>query len=185
VLGFFENGFRHLSNSVRPVRTLADLSGLSIRVFPAVQAAFRMLGADVVYAPISETIPMLADGSYDGQENPFENVVGYGMQAHQRYYTTTYHSYLSRPVFVHGPTFDAWPEELQAEIREAVRDAVNEQRELHDLAEIESAAVIREAGGEIVELTAEQRSYFIAAVEPIYLAARSRYDPDLLAEVGL
>ncbi len=59
--GFGAIGFRHLSNSVRPVRTLADLSGLSIRVFPAVQAAFRMLGADVVYAPISETIPKLAD----------------------------------------------------------------------------------------------------------------------------
>jgi len=185
VLGFFENGFRHLSNSVRPVRTLADLSGLSIRVFPAVQAAFRMLGADVVYAPISETIPRLVDGSYDGQENPFENVVGYGMHAHQRYYTTTYHSYLSRPVFVHGPTFDAWPTELQAEIREAVGEAVNVQRELHDVAEIESAAAIREAGGEIVELTPEQRSEFIAAVEPVYSAARSRYDPVLLAEVGL
>ena len=44
---------------------------------------------------------------------------------------------------------------------------------------------IREAGGEIVELTAEQRSEFIAAVEPVYSAARSRYDPALLAEVGL
>ena len=185
VLGFFENGFRHLSNSVRPVRTLADLSDLSIRVFPAVQDAFRLLGADVVYAPISETIPKLADGSYDGQENPFENVVGYGMQAHQRYYTATYHSYLSRPVFVHGPTFDAWPQELQAEIREAVREAVTLQRELHDVAEIESADAIRDAGGEIVELTAEQRSEFIAAVEPVYSEARSRYDPVLLAEVGL
>ena len=185
VLGFFENGFRHLSNSVRPVRTLADLNGLSIRVFPAVQEAFRLLGADVVYAPISETIPRLAEGSYDGQENPFENVVGYGLHVNQRYYTTTYHSYLSRPVFVHGPTFDAWPDELQAEIREAVGDAVNEQRELHDLAEIESAEAIRAAGGEIIELTAAQRSEFIAAVAPVYAEARSRYDPALLAEVGL
>ncbi len=185
ILGFFENGFRHLSNSVRPVRTLADLNGLSIRVFPAVQEAFRLLGADIVYAPISETIPRLAEGSYDGQENPFENVVGYGMQAHQRYYTTTYHSYLSRPVFVHGPTFDVWPTELQGEIREAVGEAVNEQRELHDLAEVESAAAIREAGGEIIDLTAEQRNEFIAAVEPVYAEARSRYDPALLTEVGL
>ena len=185
VLGFFENGFRHLSNSVRPVQTPTDLSGLSIRVFPAVQEAFRLLGADVVYAPISETILKLADGSYDGQENPFENVMGYGMQAHQQYYTTTYHSYLSRPIFVHGPTFDAWPEELQLEIREAVQEAVIEQRELHDIAEIESAAAIREAGGEIIDLTAEQRSEFIATVKPVYAKARSRYDPELLAAVGL
>ncbi|MGI9259430.1 MAG: TRAP transporter substrate-binding protein, partial [Gammaproteobacteria bacterium] len=185
VLGFFENGFRHLSNSVRPVRTLADLNGLSVRVFPAVQEAFRLLGADVVYAPISETIPRLADGSYAGQENPFENVVGYGMQEYQRYYTMTYHSYLSRPVFVHGPTFDSWPTELQAEIREAVAEAVNVQRELHDIAEISSAAAIRDAGGEIVELTGEQRSEFIAAVEPVYSDARSRYDPALLAAAGL
>ena len=185
VLGFFENGFRHLSNSVRPVRTLADLNGLSIRVFPAVQEAFRLLGADVVYASISETIPRLTDGSYAGQENPFENVVGYGMQDYQRYYTETYHSYLSRPVFVHAPTFDSWPMELQTEIRHAVDAAVIEQRELHDVAEVESANAIREAGGEIIELTEEQRSEFVAAVEPIYADARSRYDPALLAAAGL
>ncbi|MFL2545841.1 MAG: TRAP transporter substrate-binding protein [Candidatus Rariloculaceae bacterium] len=185
VLGFFENGFRHLSNSVRPVRTLADMNGLSIRVFPAVQEAFRLLGAEVVYASISETIPRLADGRYAGQENPFENVVGYGMQEHQRYYTVTNHSYLSRPIFVHRPTFDAWPQELQSEIREAVADAVTLQRELHDVAEVESADAIREAGGEIIELTAEQRGEFVAAVESVYVDARSRYDAALLAAVGL
>ncbi|MBT5559932.1 MAG: C4-dicarboxylate ABC transporter, partial [Proteobacteria bacterium] len=79
----------------------------------------------------------------------------------------------------------AWPEELQLEIREAVQEAVIEQRELHDIAEIESAAAIREAGGEIIDLTAEQRSEFIAAVKPVYAKARSRYDPELLAAVGL
>jgi len=66
-----------------------------------------------------------------------------------------------------------------------VADAVNEQRELHDLAEIEAAAAIRDAGGEIIDLTAEQRAEFVAAVEPVYADARSRYDPALLAEVGL
>ena len=130
-------------------------------------------------------VKALQNGTVDGQENPFENVVGYGMQPYQRYYTATYHSYLSRPVFVHAPTFDSWPQELQAEIRDAVREAVTLQRELHDVAEVESADAIRDAGGEIVELTAEQRSEFVAAVEPVYSAARSRYDPELLAAVGL
>ncbi len=185
VLGFFENGFRHVSNSVRPIRSPDDLSGLSIRVFPTQQSTFRLLGADARDVHISETIPMLADGTVDGQENPFENIVIYGAHLHQRYYTVTSHGYMSRPIFIHRATFDAWPQDLQTAMREGVREAVTAQRTMHDQAEIEAQRIIREAGGEIIELTDEERAAFVARVEPAYTDARSRYDPALLALVGL
>lgn len=185
VLGFFENGFRHISNDIRPVTSPSDVSGLRIRVLSVQEPAFRALGADVGFMQITETIPLLADGTFDGQENPFENIVAYGAHPHQRYYTTTFHSYMSRPIFVHRPTFDAWPVALQEEMRAAVRAAIVEQRALHDQAEIDAQEIIREAGGEIIELTPSQRAEFVAAVEPVYTEARSRYDPELLAYVGL
>jgi TRAP-type C4-dicarboxylate transport system substrate-binding protein len=185
VLGFFENGFRHISNNVRPVTTPADLSGLKIRVLGVQESAFRALGADVRLMPIAATIPLLADGTLDGQENPFENIVAYGAFSHQRYYTATFHSYMSRPIFVHRPGFEAWPVALQDETRAAVRAAIAEQRALHDQAEIDSQAMIREAGGEIIELTFGQRAEFVAAVQPVYAEARSRYDPALLGLAGL
>ena len=180
ILGYFENGFRHVSNSIRPVHTPADLNGLSIRCLGIQARMFELLGAEPRTMSLGAAIPELEAGTIDGQENPFENTVSYGPYRFQRYHTATFHSYLSRPIFVNRQSFDAWPEDLQAEMRAAAQDATIYQRELHDQAEIDSAAIIREFGGEIVELTAEQRAEFVAAVAPIYADAKTRYSRELL-----
>jgi TRAP-type C4-dicarboxylate transport system substrate-binding protein len=184
ILGYFENGFRHVSNSVRPVHTPADLNGLSIRCLGSQARTFELLGARPRTMSLGAAIPELEAGTIDGQENPFENTVSYGPYRFQRYHTATFHSYLSRPIFVNRQSFDAWPEDLQVEMRTAVQEAVIHQRSLHDQAEVDSAAVIRESGGEIVELTAEQRVEFVAAVAPIYADADTRYGRELLALVN-
>ncbi len=184
VLGFFENGFRHVSNSVRPHEP-DDLKGLTIRVLGVQARTFELLGANPKVTPLPAVYRGLELGELDGQENPFENVVTYNLYRVQRYYTETYHSYLSRPIFVHEPSFDAWPDALQSEMRAAVNDAVDLQRQLHDQAEIDSAAIIREAGGEIVQLTAPQRAAFVDAVAPIYADAQNQFSRELLEMVNL
>ncbi len=185
VLGFFENGFRHVSNDIRPVHTPADLAGLSIRCLGVQNRTFELLGAEPVNMPLGNAIPLLEDGTIDGQENPFENTVSYGPYRSQRYHTATFHSYLSRPIFVHRQTYDSWSAEWRNALRDAVQQAIAYQRELHDRAEIESQDIIREAGGEIVELTAAERELFVDAVAPIYTDARANYSAELLALAGL
>ena len=185
ILGFFENGFRHISNDVRPIHTPADLKGLSIRLLGVQARTFELLGAIPRMMNLAAAIPLLADGSIDGQENPFENTVSYKPYLYQRYHTATFHSYLSRPIYIHRPTFDAWPQDWQDEMRAAVREAVIYQRGLHDQAEIDSQVTIREAGGEIVDLTPAQRAEFVAAIAPIYADAQTRYNRELLDLVGL
>jgi len=185
VLGFFENGFRHISNSIRPVHEPDDLIGLTIRVLAVQARTLELLGANAKVTPLPVVFSGLESGELDGQENPFENVVTYNLYKAQKYYTETYHSYLSRPIFVHRPSFDAWPEELQVEMRAAVKDAVDLQRRLHDQAEIDSARIIQESGGEIVKLTPQQRDAFVAAVAPIYADAQNEFSRELLSLVGL
>jgi TRAP-type C4-dicarboxylate transport system substrate-binding protein len=185
VLGFFENGFRHISNSVRPVHEPDDLKGLTIRVLGVQARTLELLGANAKVTPLPVVFSGLESGELDGQENPFENVVTYSLYKAQKYYTETYHSYLSRPIFVHGPSFDAWSDALQTEMRAAVKDAVNLQRRLHDQAEIDSARIIQESGGEIVKLTPQQRDAFVAAVAPIYADAQNEFSRELLSLVGL
>jgi len=185
VLGFFENGFRHISNSVRPVQEPDDLNGLTIRVLGVQKRTLELMGAKAKVTPLPAVFSGLESGELSGQENPFENVVTYKLYMVQKYYTETAHSYLSRPIFVHRPTFDAWPDELRTEVRAAVRDAVALQRQLHDQAEIDAASVIRDSGGEIVTLTPQQRDAFIARVAPIYADAREQFSPELLSLVGL
>ncbi len=185
VLGFFENGFRHVSNSVRPVHEPGDLKGLTIRVLGVQKRTFELLGANPKVTPLPVVFSGLESGELDGQENPFENVVTYNLYKAQRYYTETAHSYLSRPIFVSGSEFDSWSAELQSEMRTAVNDAVMLQRQLHDQAEIDAAEVIRNAGGEIVQLTEQQRAAFVAAVAPIYDDAQNQFSPKLLKMVNL
>jgi len=187
IVGYFENGFRHVSNRVRPVHTPADMKGLSIRVLPSqVQArTFELLGAKPQVMDLTEAIAAIKAGTLDAQENPFSNTVTYGVHQYHRFHTATNHFYVSRPIFVHRPSFDAWPRQLQDELRAAVREAVRFQRDLHVKEEADAAAAITKAGGEIVELTMEQHKAFVAAVSPIYGEARKQFSRELLALVNL
>jgi TRAP-type transport system periplasmic protein len=186
ILGWFENGFRHVSNKVRPVRMPADLKGLTIRVLPSkVQArTFELLGAVPKIMDLTEAIAAVKAGTLDAQENPFFNTVTYGVHNFHRFHTATNHFYLSRPIFFHRPSFDAWPRELQDEMRAAVKDAVAFQRELHVKEEEDAQADIRKAGGEILELTPAQHRAFVTAVTPIYGEARNEYSRELLSLVS-
>src|SRR6185312_3914620 len=133
ILGWFENGFRHISNRVRPLHLPADLAGLTIRVLPSkVQArTFELLGAVPMRMDLTEAIRMITAGTIDAQENPLSNTVTYGVHKFHRFHTLSNHFYISRPIFIHRPTFEAWPAELQDAMRSAVIDAVAFQRDLH------------------------------------------------------
>jgi len=187
IAGYFENGFRHISNRVRAIHSPADMKGMSIRVLPSkVQArTFELLGAAPQIMDLTEALAAIKAGKLDAQENPFSNTVTYGVHNFHRFHTESNHFYLSRPIFVHRPSMDAWPKPLQEELQAAVREAVAFQRDLHVKEEAEAAAAIRKAGGEIVELTADQHKAFVSAVSPIYSEARKQFGNELLKLVNL
>jgi len=187
ILGYFENGFRHVSNRLRPVRSPADMKGMKIRVLPSqVQArTFELLGADPKIMDLSEAIEAVKAGTLDAQENPFANTVTYGVHKYHRFHSATNHFYLSRPIFLHRPTFDAWPRALQDAMREAVHDVIGFQRELHVKEEEDAMTAIRAEGGEILELTQDEHNRFVAAVTPIYGEARRHYRREVLALLNL
>jgi len=187
IVGYFENGFRHVSNRVRAIHTPADMKGMSIRVLPSKiqERTFQLLGAEPRIMDLSEALVAIKAGTLDAQENPFSNTVTYGVHAFHRFHTETNHFYISRPIFVHRPSLDGWPKPIQDELRAAVRDAVAFQRDLHVKEEEDAAAAIKKEGGEIVELTADQHKAFVSAVSPIYDEARTQLGRDVLALVNL
>ncbi len=187
ILGYFENGERHFSNNVRPIRTPKDMEGLSVRSLPSKihERTFEMLGAEPEIMDLSEVIKRVVAGTIDAQENPFANTVTYGVHNYHKYHTASSHFYISRPIFFHRPTFDSWPSELQQEMQAAVTEAIDFQRNLKDQEELDARVEILEAGGEIVELTPEERQMFIDAVTPIYAELRGQYSPKLRELVGI
>src|SRR5262249_33646783 len=183
ILGWFENGFRHISNRVRPVHTPADLKGLRIRVLPSqVQArTFELLGAAPMRMDLTQAIGMIKAGSIDAQENPLSNTVTYGVHKFPRFHTLSNHFYISRPIFLHRTAFDAWPADLQQAMRNAVTEAIAFQRELHVREEEDARKALEAQGCEIVELSAAEHDAFVAAVAPLINEARGPWGPALFA----
>jgi TRAP-type C4-dicarboxylate transport system substrate-binding protein len=181
ILGWFENGFRQISNRLRRLRVPADLAGMRIRVLPSdVQVrTFELLGAVPVRCDLTEAIAGIKAGTLDAQENPLANTVTYGVHKFHRFHTVTNHFYISRPIFLHRPAFEAWPADLQNAMREAVARAVAFQRSLAIEEDREARSAIEAAGCEIAELTAAEHGQFRAAVAPLLNDARKTYGEEL------
>lgn len=168
ILGFFENGFRHISNRLHPVRAPKDLRGMTIRVLPSDVhvRTFELLGAQPLRMDLSDAITAVATGGVDAQENPLANTVAYGVHTFHKYHTLSRHFYVSRPVFAHRQSVDGWPEELRAALYQATQDAVAYQRELSEQEAIDSEKLIEDSGCEIVTLTPQEHHAFRVAVQP-------------------
>jgi TRAP-type transport system periplasmic protein len=177
ILGWFENGFRHISNRLRPIHVPADVNGMKIRVLPSEihRRTFELLGAIAMRMDLTEAIAMIKAGTLDAQENPLANTVTYGVHKFHKFHTLTYHFYISRPIFLHRTSFDSWPEELRRAMRAAVAEAVGYQRKLAVEEDASSRNVIEAEGCEINALTPKEHEAFVAAVKPLLQAARTTY----------
>jgi TRAP-type transport system periplasmic protein len=177
ILGWFENGFRHISNRLRPVHLPADLKAMKIRVLPSEiqKRTFELLGAVAMRMDLTEAIAMIKAGTLDAQENPLANTVTYGVHKFHKFHTLTSHFYISRPIFLHRTSFDAWPDDLKRAMQKAVTEAVAFQRKLAVEENEQSRKAIEDAGREIVELNAKEHDAFVAAVQPLLTDARKMY----------
>jgi TRAP-type C4-dicarboxylate transport system substrate-binding protein len=177
MLGYFENGYRHVSNRLRPVRAPADMQGLRIRSLPSRMHArtYELLGAVPLIMDLKPAIAAIKAGAIDAQENPLANTVDYGVHQFHRYHTLTGHSYLSRGIYCNRAAFESWPPALQTAMTSAVSEAIVAQRELAVREEEIARKAIEDAGGEIVELTPAERAAFVRAVKPLHDEARQRF----------
>ena len=181
ILGWFENGFRHISNKLRPIHVPADMKGMKIRVLPSEiqKRTFELLGAVAMRMDLTEAIKMVVAGTLDAQENPLANTVTYGVHNFHKFHTLTSHFYISRPIFLHRTAFAGWPEDLQRAMQAAVTDAVAFQRKLAVEEHEQSRKAIEAAGCEIVELTPQEHAAFVAAVQPLLADARKMYGEEM------
>lgn len=185
VLGFFENGFRHISNALRPVRKPADLAGMKLRILDSKIHArsFALLGAKPIHIGLAKLIAALKSDELDAQENPLANTVTYGAHKLQRFHTLTNHFYVSRAVLAHRPSFDAMPRDLQDAVRTATRESIVAQRQFAEAEEITARKAIEDAGCEVVELTDAERQAFQAAVQPVYRETQAAFGGKTVADI--
>jgi TRAP-type transport system periplasmic protein len=94
-LTYWENGFRNLTNSKRPVQKLEDMAGVKLRVMQneVFLNSFKSLGANAVPLPFSELFSALETRTVDGQENPFNTILSSKFYEVQKYLSVTNHVY--------------------------------------------------------------------------------------------
>jgi TRAP-type C4-dicarboxylate transport system substrate-binding protein len=177
ILGWFENGFRHISNKLRPIHLPADMKDMKIRVLPSEiqRRTFELLGAKAMRMDLTEAIKMVVDGTLDAQENPLTNTVTYGVHKFHKFHTLSSHFYISRPIFLHRPSFDGWPADIQKAMQKAVTEAVAAQREMAVEEHTQALKAILDAGCEVVELDAKEHAAFVDAVQPLLDESKKTY----------
>ena len=169
VLGYWDNGFRHLTNRLREVRHPEDCSGMRVRVQPSVihERMIELWGAVPVATDLKDGIDLIASGGVDAQENPLANTVAYGIQAHHRHISLTGHVYGARGLYANRDAVRGWSSVSRRAINEALGDAIAWQRIA--AAEEETAILnsLRRDGVEVVELTDAERADFSEALTPL------------------
>jgi TRAP-type transport system periplasmic protein len=93
VLGFWDNGFRHISNGIRLIRRPADCVGLTIRTLdsPIYIASLAAMGFTPVMTDVRDFMPAISSGRIAAQENPLTNLLNFGVQNHHRHLSLTSH----------------------------------------------------------------------------------------------
>lgn len=186
VLGFWDNGFRHMTNRLRPIHLPDDCKGMTVRLQPNAihEELIRSWGAVPVAVELSAGIQLITRLDVDAQENPLANTVAYGVDQVHRHVTMTGHLYGARGLFSHRPTWEGFDPDLREVVAEAVRAAIQVQRT--SAAGLESSLRERlEADGvEFVDLTDEERSVFIEVSAPAIARAHEELSDDLFELAG-
>lgn len=179
--GYWDNGFRHITNRVRDIRTPGDCSGLRIRLQPnwAHEEFFRALGTEPVLTDLRDGIAMLESGELDAQENPLANLVAYGLEKLHPYITLTSHVYGARGVYASARQLESWPDRARAALQDGVNAAVAQQREAGARAEIDLGRSLTDRGTRILELNEDEHAAFRSAAAPVLDRARAQLGDEL------
>lgn len=183
LLGIGENGFRHPTNSVRPIDSLAAMKGLKLRVAGSelLNASYGKWGANWANANWSEVYTGLQTGTYDGQENPLPTADGASIAEVQKY--VTYWTGIYDCIFftMNGELYNSLSPELQQIVDECGMKAAQNQRKLQREGDQEVLAKWADAGIVVTELTPEAAAEFKAASDPVYDEFAEKLTPELIA----
>jgi tripartite ATP-independent transporter DctP family solute receptor len=159
-LAWWENGFRHTTNSKRPITKAEDFDGVKMRVMqnPIFIDTFKTLGSNAVPMAFSEVYSALETKTVDGQENPFNNIENMKFYEVQKYLTLTKHAYSPTLVLFSKKIWDTLSPPEQATLKECAVQGRDEQRKVNREKSAQSVANLKSKGMQVNEIsTAEMQ----------------------------
>jgi tripartite ATP-independent transporter DctP family solute receptor len=168
IIGWWDNGFRAISNSNRPVKRPGDIKGLKIRV-PESKVfidTFQTLGAVPTAMAVSEVFSALQLHTVDGQENTVANYINNKYAEVNKFLSDSRHIYTAEPLIMSLSKFDEFPKDVQDALLKAAKEAGDYEREISLQAEKKDIETIRAAGVQVDDLA--DINEWMAAVQPVY-----------------
>jgi len=167
-LGYWELGFRNLTNSRRAIARVEDIQGLKVRVLqsPIYIEMWNALGANAVPMPFPEVYTALEQRTVDGQENPVSVINNAKFFEVQRHLTLTRHIYNPQSVIMSKRVWDRLNAEEQALVRSCVTDATAHQRQVSRGEEDDTLNNLRQRM-QVGELPAAEVARFRERVAPV------------------
>lgn len=182
VLGFWDNGFRHISNSVRPIHAPRDCQGLVIRTLDS--ASYRATLAALGFIPrttdVKELVRVVRSGEVQAQENPLTNLLNFELWR--------YHPHVSLSGHFHGVLlllcprawFDGLDRQRQDILREAALQATRQQRQDAAAEDQRALHVLQAQGVQVVPTDALDMAALRAATAEVARARREALPAELL-----
>jgi TRAP-type transport system periplasmic protein len=151
VLGYWDNGVRHMSNSKKAIVKPEDLKGMKMRTPPDAVTVdiMQALGAEAQQIKFAELYVALQQGVVDGQENPLMNIHASKLYEVQKFISLTGHKYEMTPFLMSKRTWDRLSEADRKLVREAAAEATALQRKLSQEADDKLVADLKTRGVQI------------------------------------
>ncbi|HXF79754.1 MAG TPA: TRAP transporter substrate-binding protein [Usitatibacter sp.] len=167
-LAFYDSGARSFYTAKRPIRSLADMKGMKIRVQQSdlFVALVEALHANPTPMPYGEVYTALKTGIVDGAENNWPSYESSRHFESAKFYTLTEHSMAPEVLAFSRIVWDKLSKDEQAMIRKAAKDSVPYMRKLWEEREVKSRKVVEAAGAKVITLADKQE--FVDAMKPVY-----------------
>ena len=169
-LAYWENGFRNLTNSKRPVAKPEDFDGVKVRVMQnnIFLDTFKTLGTNAVPMAFGEVFTALETKTIDGQENPFVTIETSKLNEVQKYLSVTRHAYTPFLVLYSKKLWDQLNAQEQAVLREAAMEGQKVQRAANRTLNDQSLTSLKNKGMVVNEVTPAEQLRMFQKVKPVY-----------------
>lgn len=184
-LVYWENGFRNVTNSARPIDRLEDFDGVKLRVMPnpVFIDTFKRMGANAVPLPFSELFTALETKAVDGQENPYNTILSSKFYEVQKYLSVTNHVYSPWIVTVSKRWWDGLSQTEQGIIMDAAEKARDAEREDTRREASQALAALKERGMQINEVSPEEIQRMREQAKPAIQTVIDTVGQDLFDQV--
>ena len=166
VLGYWDNGIRHMSNSKKPLNKPEDLKGMKMRTPPDAVTVdiMQALGAEAQQIRFAELYVALQQGVVDGQENPIMNIHASKLYEVNKFISLTGHKYEMTPFLMSKRTWDRLSEADRKAVTEAAAEATALQRKLSQESDDKLLADLKAKG---VQVNVADKAAFEKATEKV------------------